>query len=407
MKITMICEFYNEDLEYQENLFAKYYYKHGHEVTIVTSQIDSIFDYLNNKDHSAGCARVYISPHAKIIRLPFRIDLLKKIRIFSSLVPILAEEKPDLIYFHDIIPNIIEGASYVKAHPKCRMIMDYHGDYSNSGASWLSRRVLHSIIRKWLLDRARPFLSKIFPVVPASLDFLEDLYGVPRSEMELLPLGTDSDFGALVAAGRDGLAVRQSLGIPADHFVIFTGGKLTPLKKTEHLIKAVQALGNPRVHLIVIGDSEHEADPYKMKLRATAQGSDKIHFVGWLDRRGIYQHMDAANVAIFPASQSVLWQQAIGMGLPLIVSERSDLTRGYQDVSYMNLYGNILVLNHERSLFDQITEHLRALIEDPERLARMSAGALRVADELLNYDLLVKQTLRFIADRPSEGGASG
>ena len=37
MKILMLCDFYHESLEYQEQLCAKFYVKHGHAVTVVTS----------------------------------------------------------------------------------------------------------------------------------------------------------------------------------------------------------------------------------------------------------------------------------------------------------------------------------------------------------------------------------
>ena len=49
MKILMLCEFYNETLEYQENLLVKYYRKHGYEVTLITSTYESVFDYYNTK----------------------------------------------------------------------------------------------------------------------------------------------------------------------------------------------------------------------------------------------------------------------------------------------------------------------------------------------------------------------
>ena len=49
MKILMLCELYIENLEYQENLLVKYYRKHGHEVTVITSTYDNVFDYYNNQ----------------------------------------------------------------------------------------------------------------------------------------------------------------------------------------------------------------------------------------------------------------------------------------------------------------------------------------------------------------------
>ena len=47
MKIVMLCDFYFESLEYQENLLVRYYRKHGHEVVVIASTFDSVFDYYN------------------------------------------------------------------------------------------------------------------------------------------------------------------------------------------------------------------------------------------------------------------------------------------------------------------------------------------------------------------------
>ena len=49
MKILMLCDFYNHSLQYQENFLSKYYTKQSHEVTIVASTFESIFDYMSNK----------------------------------------------------------------------------------------------------------------------------------------------------------------------------------------------------------------------------------------------------------------------------------------------------------------------------------------------------------------------
>ena len=54
--------------------------------------------------------------------------------------------------------------------------------------------------------------------------------------------------------------------------------------------------------------------------------------VGWLNQDDLNRHLAMADLAVFPASQSILWQQAIAMGLPLIVGDA-----GHQDISYLNL----------------------------------------------------------------------
>ena len=45
MKIFMICEFYDPTLEFQENQLVRQYRRMGHEVTVVASTFDDVFDY--------------------------------------------------------------------------------------------------------------------------------------------------------------------------------------------------------------------------------------------------------------------------------------------------------------------------------------------------------------------------
>ena len=271
--------------------------------------------------------------------------------------------------------------------------MDYHADYANSGKNWLSLKILHGVIRKRFLDRARPHLSMIYPIVPAGIDFLNEVYRVPREEMTLLPLGTDLEYGAKIAASGAGEAIRQELAIPEDHFVVFTGGKLTPSKRTETLIEAVNTLDREDLHVLVAGAAGPNEAEYFAGLEQLAQGNPRIHFRGWQDKEGVYRHLDAADIAVFPASQSILWQQSIGMGLPVIVGDRSEFMPP-SDATYLNRHDNLIVLDHEEETAPQIAGLLRDLTEDRERLAKMAAGARRTADEMLDWNKLIEETLR-------------
>lgn len=390
MKIVMICEFFNEELEYQENLLVKYYRKHGHEVTVVTSTFESVFDYYADRHDNRVPPRTYHHEGAKIIKLRYRYNVLNRLRAYTRIDGILADEAPDLIYVHDIMPNFPEAIRYVKHHPGCRMIMDYHADYSNSGKNAVSLKVLHGIIRKWFLDRARPHLSRIFPIVPASAVFLNEVYKVPLDEMELLPLGADTDLGAEIHAKGEGKALRKSFGIRDGDIVIFTGGKLTPARRTELLFDAIARLHDRPLHVVVVGDSSGDDRAYKGHLMELASKQANIHFVGWLGRRDMYRHMDMADLAVFPASQSIIWQQAISMGLPLIVGDV-----GHQDISYLNLHENIIILEKANITSDRLAEAIESVIGNPDRMRAMGAGARRVADEWLNWDRLIQKTLRF------------
>jgi Glycosyl transferase 4-like domain len=123
MKILMLCEFYSESVEFQENLLVKYYGKYGHEVTVVTSTFESIFDYYQDRHDNSRPARTYRDGGAKIIKLPYRYNLLNRLRAYTRIDKILEDEAPDLIYIHDIMPNLPEAIAYMRAHPECRMIL--------------------------------------------------------------------------------------------------------------------------------------------------------------------------------------------------------------------------------------------------------------------------------------------
>jgi 1,2-diacylglycerol 3-alpha-glucosyltransferase len=392
MNIVMLCDFFNEALEYQENLLVKYYAKHGHRVSVIASTFDSVFDYYADRHDADAPARTYEAGGARIYKLRYRYNVLNRLRAYTDISGILQTERPDLIFVHDIMLNLPEAVRYARRNPNCRMILDYHADYSNSGKNWLSLKVLHGTIRKWFLDRARPHLSRIFPIVPAGAVFLHEIYGVPHDEMEVLPLGADTDLGTAVRSQRRGAGLRRSLGIPADDPVIFTGGKLAPAKKTELLIEAVQRLANPRLHLVVVGEAGADDAQYGQTLRERAARVPNVQMLGWLGREDIYACLDMSDLAVFPASQSILWQQAISMGLPLVAGDT-----GHQDISYLNRYDNIVVLRGQDISVEGLASAIGRIVGDTRVAETMRQGALRVSDECLNWNALIARTLRFNA----------
>jgi glycosyltransferase involved in cell wall biosynthesis len=385
----MLTEVYDERMQYQDNLFAKYYGKHGHEVTVLASTIDNTFEYYAGREKYDASAppREYWDGGAKIIKLPLSLNLLNRLKRLRGVPAVLQRERPDLIFSHDIHLNLGEAVAYRRTHPHCRIILDYHADSSNSGRNWLSRLVLHRLTRKRVLRRYLDEIDRIYPVVPAGADFLHELYGVPRERMELLPLAPDTDLARDTRERCAGREVRRSLAIPDDATVIFTGGKLVPDKRTHLLIEAVTRIADPSLHLLVAGEALG-SNAYGELMRAAANGDPRIHFAGWVPAAEVYRFMDACDFAVFPASQSVLWQQALGMGLPLVVGRV-----GVQDPSYMNEYGALTILSEAEISEPVIRAKICEFLSDRERLAARRAAALRTADELLNYHRLVERTL--------------
>lgn len=280
------------------------------------------------------------------------------------------------------------------------MIMDYHADYANSGRNWASLKILHGIIRRHFLDQARPFLSRIFPVVPAGFTFLHEVYGVPMDEMELLPLGADLDLIKDVQADPLTWQLGDRYALTDEDFVIVLGGKLTPRKRVELLLEAIDCEALAKAKVLVLGDFPPEEGEYRQRITGLAERLDgRVHFCGWQDNVSVYRHMAISDVAVFPASKSVMWEQAIASGLPLLCGNT-----GNQDVSNLNLHGNIRIAHGAEITASTYRAMLTELANDPGLRASMAAGAYATAAEVLDWNAMVHQTSRFVGE-PRGGGA--
>lgn len=395
-----MCDVFDEEVGSQENVLAQYLLKQGHQVTILTSTFDNVFDYIADRYDASRPGRSYNLGSLKVIRAPYRLNILHKLRSFRGAGQIIREERPDMIFMFDIMPDMIEAVRYKQANPQCRFVMDYHADYSNSAKNWLSLKVLHGVIRKAILNLGLPYLDAVYPITPASADFLHEVYGLPRERLELLPLGSDMDLGIKIAERREGRELRREMGISETSTVIVTGGKFARPKRTELLIEAVQRLKHRSIDLVVVGAPNVGEEGYAAELQAAAIDNPHIHFVGWLDSAALFRHMDMADLAVFPASQSILWVQAVSMGLPLIVGNT-----GSQDTYYMNAHGNIIELSRDEICVEKLAETIDHLMSDPDRLASMSDGARRTYTEVLDWNMLVHKVVGQPLPPPSEAGA--
>ncbi|MFC6267715.1 glycosyltransferase family 4 protein [Frigoriflavimonas asaccharolytica] len=388
----MLQDFYGLDETYQENLLTKYYRKLGHKVIVIASTYDSVFDYVQDNNDSKKLKSVVYEFGAKIYKLPYSINILHKLKKHAGVFEILEKERPDLIYIHDIHLNLKEAVQYVKINRNCKIIMDYHADYTNSAKNWISLNILHKLIRKPFFNWYKKYISEIFPVVPASTVFLHEVYNVPLSKMKMLPLGCDYEKCLEIQKNTDTEALKNSLKIHENDFVIITGGKFDPIKKTEILIKAVEKINDTNIHLIVFGKAAEQFKDYEEELFNIVKKSN-VHFLGWIDNDRALEYMTIADVAIFPASQSVLWQQAIGMHLPLIVGDL-----GGQQPEYLNFYENMITIKTEDILEENFGKHILTLKNDPVLLSKMKEGAKNSAAKHLDYKIICERTLQVLSN---------
>jgi 1,2-diacylglycerol 3-alpha-glucosyltransferase len=387
MKILMIIDFYGIGQQYQENLLAKYYALAGHEVHIICSTFKDIFSYNTDAPNISSDHEVENDGNAVIYRTPYKIKYKNLFKVFEDISPRVEAIKPDLIYIHNIILNIHQVTDYLDRNSQARMIMDFHIDYSNAGQSWKARHFLHGFIRKHYLNRYLKYFAAIFSIVPNSTKFLNEIYKIPLNRIQLLPLGYDEEVSERIRATTDRNEIRKQLGIGENNFVVISGGKLVKEKRTDLLINAIKKINRKDIHLVLFGEALSETDPYNLLLKESSEGVN-VHFLGWLNGEQILTRMNAADLAVFPASQSVLWQQSIGMYLPLMVGDS-----GNQDPTYLNKNNNMIILKREEINVEVIAEKISMLLNSPDLLQSMKEGAQKTAQEYLKYSKICEKTL--------------
>jgi len=231
-----LCGPVTDGWSYQDNLLPKYHSSLGHDVGIIASEW--IYDTDGKLVRSERLN--YINENGlKQIRLrsKYGTNVHSKFRFYHGLTSALNDAQPDIIFVHGCqFPGIKEIVDYFKKHPGVRTYVDNHADFSNSASNWLSKYILHGLLWRFCAQKIEPYTTKFYGVLPARVDFLAEMYDLPRDKIELLVMGADDELVAAAKCQEVRNTIREKYGISEDDFLIITGGKIDGAKKQTLLL---------------------------------------------------------------------------------------------------------------------------------------------------------------------------
>lgn len=318
MRILHLClaSFYIDNYSYQENLLPKYHKKLGFDVEIIASLVS--FDESGNSCLLPEESTYINENDIPVTRVNYKQGigkLAKILRVYSRTSELLVKSNPDIIFIHGAqFLDIKKVVSYLKKNPDVIVYFDNHADFSNSATNWFSKNILHKILWRYCVNLIEPYSKKAYGVLPARSKFLIEMYKIPEKKVEFLPMGADDDKINWEQKDVVRHTIRQNLNIENDEFLIVTGGKID-FAKTQIflLIEAIKQLPS-KVKLVIFGSVVPE-------LREKFENScvsDKILFIGWIDSDEVYDYFHASDLGFFPGRHSVIWEQAVGSGLPCV-----------------------------------------------------------------------------------------
>ncbi|CAL2082873.1 Glycosyl transferase family 1 [Tenacibaculum sp. 190524A05c] len=384
MKIMHCClaAFYIDNYSYQENILPKLHKIQGHDVKIVASTET----YVDNKNLGYIEPSSYINENGiEVTRLPYVSWLPgiigRKLRKYKGLSKILQQFNPDIVFLHDAqFLSVLEIKSYVKKNPDVKIFADCHTDFINSGRGWVSKNILHKILYKWMIQQIEPHLSKFYGTLPIRCEFLNEVYGVPKSKIELLRLGADDTAYNLDDKESIKNRFRKKYDIPTNSQIIITGGKIDERKKIHWLLEAFKEINREDFFLVVFGVPNQETKelikPYE-KLK-------NVIFVGWLNSVEIYNTLLAGDLAVYPGTHSVLWEQTVGIGLPCVFKR-------WKGIEHVDVGGNCIFL--ETGDVDEIKSVLEELMTNNELLDGLKKESLEKGPSNFAYSEIAKNAI--------------
>lgn len=381
--INLIDQF-NDDWSYQDNLLPRMHKRMGHDVTMITT--------CRKFGHDGSLIDVepqsYTLPDGvKIIRLEnqkkFFIKKLQNILDPYPLYEVLYQIKPDLIMVHGLTARYNNAyiLKYIKkVNPSCILVTDSHNCEINAN-DHLAKTFKEKLIVRFtnaMRKSLYPYCKRIFGITPACVNYAINQFKAPPDKTALLPLGYDPRIIEWERRQELRAEFRQKYGFNQDDILVIHGGKIIQRRKTPETIEAVMKLEDPRVKLVIFGGMDEEMKPQVEPL--IQKNSDRVLYLGSLTPEQYHVAYCASDLALFPGGQSVLWQQAIGCGLPIIVGNDKNL-------DYLNRGGNAAYIND--TSVDGIHAVLLNVLQG-DNLKSMKAVAETEARDFFSYERIAK-----------------
>lgn len=384
MKILHCClaAVYVDFYGYQENILPKMHKLQGHEVRIVAST-ETFTDNMNlgyvkpNKYVTEYGVPITRLPYLKI--LPHQI--IKKLRFYEGLKAVLNEFQPEIIFLHDVqFLSIFSIVNYAKRNRNCVIYADGHTDFINSARGWVSKNILHKMIYKRCAKAIEPYTKKFYGVLPVRVDFYKEVYKINPKKLELLVLGGDLTEIDLNKKEEIRKRIRDELEIKHDDLVVITGGKIDSKKNVHLLMAAINNIATDKIKLIVFGSVSVEL---KTEIEELAK-SKYIRFIGWKKSSDISNYFISSDIAFFPGTHSVLWEQSAALGLPGVF-------KYWEGMQHMDIGGNCIYL--KKITGNTIKETLLSLYNNPGVLNQMNDIAQNEGMKYFSYFDIAKRAI--------------
>lgn len=386
MRIVQLEDFFHPDAGYKINILSKYFAKMGHDVIIITAELDKMPDYLTTffgKDDIETRDREYERRYnVKIVRRPIWAYVSGRAIFKDNLAKLANSLNPDVLYVHG---NDTAAGMWLLQHRRklcCPMVMDNHM------VEMASQNPLRKLYRSFYRHFVAPIIIKNkIPVIRAmDDDYVERCLGVPLSLAPWISYGSDMMlFHPDKAAGA---RFREENGISKDAFVVLFAGKFDESKGGMLLAELTcrEIKTERELVYVMIGNAVGEyGEAVEKKFAGSKYRVLRLPTQKYSDLAGFYQ---AADLGLIAKQASLNFFDMEACGVPML-TEDNHLNRARSDRGNGWLFAPDSV--------DDFAAKLEEIVNmDDEALEKAGENAYNYVKTYYNYDDIARQYIEII-----------
>ncbi len=329
MRIVFVTQFFSKGMGYTENMLPKFLSKLGHEVLVLTSDLQVYGNSLKYKSNyqsflgEANCGEVVENYQGFTLKRVKHYSLKNYIGL-KGLRKAIEEFQPDIIQFSQAAGLDTFTTLIFKFKLNCPIFTECH-QHKSIAKTFIKKKGNFINLKKffYLLTRTFPSwvahkrIEKCFAISPDCLKVANVNYGVPKKKLILLPLGTDTENFHPCNSKIDRInrvKIRKNLNVDDNEILVIYTGRFSDNKDPLTLARAINILRkkNLKYKAIFIGSGE-QANQIAIK--------DGCSILDFQIQENLANFYRAADIAVWPREDSMSMLDAASSGLPLIVSD--------------------------------------------------------------------------------------
>ena len=400
MRVVLLSETFTRGMGYLENMLPKFLARRGVETHVVATDLPCFYRQKAREAYKGFLEP--LQPGNVEVRDGFTLHVLGHKRTLGHMRMIGLREKlssilPDVVQTSTPIGWIALDAARLKAFLSYKLFTGSHHHASvfalanKSARLWSAERLRCVALRTipgWMVSQVT---EKCYAITEDCADVASRFFGVPRSKLEICPLGVDTElFRAAINVddASERVAMRARWGFRESEIVCIYTGRFSAEKNPLLLARAIAELrqqGKSYAGLFV-GNGEQTSEIQRCE-GCVAHPFVKVEELGALYR--------SADIGVWPAQESLSMLDAAACGLPVIANDTMTAKERFE--------GNGLTYRLDDQ--EDLERALFGLRDAETRRVMGECGARKMAEEF-SWDFIARRRIRDYEAALSPKGAS-